>query len=291
MILQTPCLDLSYEEVGPPAGPPIILLHGYPYAPDAFAALGAALGAAGHRVIIPALRGFGATRLRPEAPRSGQQAAIAQDVLDLMDGLALERAVLAGFDWGGRAACIVAALHPARVSGLIAAGGYLIQNLAAAGIPQPPSAEHRHWYQHYYCTPRGAAALQADRAGLARYLWALWSPHWAFTAAEFARSAAAFENPDHVEIVLHSYRHRLGQAAGFPLYASLEAELAKLPAIAVPTLALFGEADGVLPPQDDAAHFTGPFERLVLPRVGHNAFQEAPELCFRAMRAFLAAHT
>jgi pimeloyl-ACP methyl ester carboxylesterase len=289
MILQTPSLDLSYEVSGPETGVPIILLHGYPYSADAFTSLGRAL-AARYRVIIPSLRGYGATRLSPGAPASGQQAAIAQDVIDLMDGLAIERAILAGFDWGGRAAGIVAALHPARVPALIAGGGYLIQNLAAAGTPQPPAAEHRHWYQHYFCTPRGAAALTADAAGLARYLWRLWSPHWDFSDEAFARTARAFDNPDHVAIVLHSYRHRLGQAPGFPAYAAMEAALAKMPAITVPTLALFGEADGVLPPLDDSAHFTGPYQRTVLPRIGHNPFQEAPDLCLDLMNSFVAAH-
>jgi pimeloyl-ACP methyl ester carboxylesterase len=290
MNLCTATLDLAYATYGPPSGPPVILLHGYPYAPDCFAVLGQALGAAGHRVIVPALRGFADTRLLSGAPRSGQQAAIAQDVLDLMEGLSIERAALAGFDWGGRAACIVAALQPHRVRALVAGGGYLIQNLSLAGTPLPPAAEHRHWYQHYFCTPRGAAALTADAGGFARYLWHLWSPHWDFSEDEFSCTARAFDNPDHVEIVLHSYRHRLGQAPGFPAYAEMEAALAATPAISVPTLALFGEADGVLLPQDDSRHFTGPYKRLVLPLVGHNPFQEAPDLCLDIVNAFLAAH-
>jgi pimeloyl-ACP methyl ester carboxylesterase len=290
MRLRTPSLDLAYDSYGPDTGPPILLLHGYPYAPEGFAALGAGLGAAGQRVIVPALRGFGATRLLPAAPRSGQQAAIARDVLDLMDGLDIERAVLLGFDWGGRAACIVAALQPRRVRALVAGGGYLIQNLAAAGTPLPPAAEHRHWYQHFFCTPRGAAALRADAAGLARYLWRLWSPHWDFSEDDFARAARAFDNPDHVEIVLHSYRHRLGQAPGFPAYAEMEAALAATPPIAVPTLALFGAADGVLPPQEDAHHFTGDYQRVVLPLIGHHPFQETPDLCLDVVKPFLAVH-
>ncbi len=289
MRLQTQTLDLAYEALGPADGNVMILLHGFPYAPDAFAVMAAALAADGYRVMIPHIRGFGGTRLRPAAPRSGQQAAIAQDVLDLMDGLGIARATLAGFDWGGRAACIVASLAPARVKALITAGGYLIQNLAAADIPLAPAAEHRIWYQHFFCTPRGAAALAADRAGLARYLWRLWSPSWQFSEDAFARSAAAFDNPDFIEIVLHSYRHRLGQAPGFEAYAPMEAKLAAQPPISVPSLAIFGAEDGILAMPEDKRYFAGPYERLSLAGVGHNPFQEAPEPCLKAISAFLAA--
>jgi len=284
---RTARLDIAVEETGPADGPPVILLHGFPYAPRGYDAVVARLAAAGRRCLVPYLRGYGPTRFRDAAtPRSGQQAALGQDLLDLMDALALPRAVLAGYDWGGRAACIVAALHPGRVAGLVTCTGYAIQDIAAAIHPVAPEQEHRWWYQYYFHTERGRAGLAADRRGIARLLWRLWSPDWAFDDATFEASAEAFDNPDFVEVVIHSYRHRFGYAPGDPAHAAMEAALAARPPIAVPSLCIHGETDGVGPVAGSAAHhrfFTGPYERRVFPRIGHNPPQEAPEAFARAV--------
>jgi pimeloyl-ACP methyl ester carboxylesterase len=287
----TPTLDIAFEEAGPapgaPATLPVILLHGWPYAPRGYDAAVAILTAAGRRCILPYLRGFGATRFRDAAtPRSGQQAALGQDLLALMDALAISRAVLAGYDWGGRAACVVAALWPERVAGLVTGAGYAIQDIAAAARPAPAAQEHRWWYQYYFHTPRGEAGLAADRRGIARLLWRLWSPDWAFDDATFAASAAAFDTPDFVAVTIHSYRHRFGYAADDPALAALEACLAGRPRIAVPAIALHGASDGVAPVEGSAGHgafFTGPYERRVLARTGHNPAQEAPAAFARAV--------
>lgn len=278
---RTPSLDIAYADHGPPDGPPVILLHGFPYAPQGYDAVVPRLVAAGRRVVVPYLRGYGPTRfLSGSTPRSGQQAAIAQDLLEFMDALGLGRAVLAGYDWGGRAACVVAALWPARCAGLVSCTGYAIQDIAAAARPASPEQEHRYWYQYYFHTERGRAGLTANRAGIARLLWRLWSPNWAFDDAEFEASAAAFDNPDFVEVVIHSYRHRYGTAPGDPALEGVEAALAALPRIGVPAIAPHGAADGVGPVEASAGHarfFTGPYERRVIPLVGHNVPQEAPE--------------
>jgi pimeloyl-ACP methyl ester carboxylesterase len=286
-LLRTPHLAIAIEEAGPPDGAPVILLHGFPYAPRGYEAVAAHLAAAGRRCIIPYLRGYGPTRFLDAAtPRSGQQAALGRDLLELMDALAIPRAVLAGYDWGGRAACILAALRPERVAGLVTCTGYAIQDIAGAARPAAPEQEHRWWYQYYFHTERGRAGLEADRRGIARLLWRLWSPDWAFDEATFAASAAAFDNPDFVEVVIHSYRHRFGYAPGDPALEAIEARLASRPPIAVPTIAPHGETDGVGPVGASAGHhrfFTGPYERRVLPRVGHNPPQEAPEAFARAV--------
>ncbi len=246
-----------------------------------------ALAAAGHRVIVPYLRGYGGTSFLDAATmRSGQQAALAHDLKDLMDALGIQRAALMGYDWGGRAACIAAALWPERVTCLVTGQGYNIQDIATAADPLTPAAEHKLWYQYYFHSPRGQAGLAANRHALGKLLWRLWSPSWDFDDATYAASAASFENPDFVEVVIHSYRHRFGYAPGDPAYAATEAALAAQPPITVPAIALWGEADGVrdTPKQDPhAAKFTGPYQRRVLPGIGHNIPQEAPDAVIAAL--------
>jgi len=278
--IRTATLDVAYEETGAAGSAPVFLLHGWPYDPRCYDEVVPPLAAAGCRLIVPYLRGFGATRfLSAQTPRSGQQAALGNDLRELMDALSIERAVLAGYDWGGRAACIVAALWPERVRGLVSGNGYNIQNIPAAGKPLDPATEHRLWYQYYFHSERGRAGLQANRRAMARLLWQLWSPPWRFDDATLDRSAVSFENPDFVAVTIQSYRHRYGYAAGDPALEGIEAQLAAQPKIAVPTIVLQGEADGVQPPEASASHgiyFTGPFDRRVLPGVGHNPPQEAP---------------
>lgn len=290
---RTPTLAIAYAEHGPPAGSPVVLLHGFPYAPQAYGAMVPPLVAAGRRVIVPYLRGYGPTRfLAPDTPRSGQQAALGKDLLDLLDALAIPRAVFGGYDWGGRAACVVAALWPERCAGLASCTGYNIQDIAAAARPAAPEQEHRHWYQYYFHTERGRAGLTANRAGIARLLWRLWSPDWHFDESTFAASAAAFDNPDFVEVVIQSYRHRFGYAAGDPALEPIEAALAAQPRITVPTIAPHGASDGVGPVEGSAGHaryFTGAYERRVIPRAGHNLPQEAPEAFARCLLDLPAA--
>lgn len=279
--IRTPLLDIAYEEHGPAGGAPVFLMHGWPYDPRCYDAVVPPLVAKGHRVIVPYLRGFGATRfLSPGTPRSGQQAALGNDLCELMDALSIARAVLAGYDWGGRAACIVAALWPERVQGLVTANGYNIQNIPAANQPASPAQERRFWYQYYFHTERARAGLETNRGGFCRLLWELWSPHWQFDDTIFARSAVSFDNPDFVAVTIQSYRHRYGNAPGDPAFEPIEARLAAQPKIGVPTIILQGDADGV---QASAAfehldvNFSGPHQRRSLPKVGHNVPQEAPE--------------
>ena len=275
-------LDVAYHEIGPHDGPPVILMHGFPYDAHAYDAAAHRLAAAGRRCIIPFLRGYGPTRFRAtDTPRSGQQAALGADALALMDALAIPQAVLAGYDWGGRAACIVAALWPERVTGLVSCGtAYNIQDIANAVDPVDPEQEYRSWYMYYFNTERGRAGLASNRAALCRLLWTLWSPTWRFDEAVFARSAAAFDNPDFVDVVIHSYRHRLGRVPGDPACDGIEGRLAAQPAISVPTIVLQGRDDGVYPPKDPdsfASHFTGRFEPRLVPGAGHNLPQEMPD--------------
>jgi pimeloyl-ACP methyl ester carboxylesterase len=285
--VRTPVLDFAYEQGGPADALPVVLLHGYPYDARAFDEVGVILNGEGLRTIVPYLRGYGPTRfLSPDTPRSGQQAALGQDVLDLLDALQIRQAVLAGFDWGGRAACVVTALWPERVRGLVSCAGYQIQDLARGGDPVDPEQERRFWYQHYFQTERGRKGLTQRRADIGRLLWKLWSPTWNFDDATYARTAASFDNPDFVDVVIHSYRHRMGTMPGDPRYAALEARLASLPKIGVPTVVLHGIVNDVNPPelsQAHARHFTGPFERCVLDNVGHNVPQEAPQAFARAV--------
>ena len=278
--VETATLRIAYEEAGPSDGVPVVLLHGFPYDIRAFDAVAPVLAQAGCRVVVPYLRGFGPTRfLSGETPRSGEQAALGADLLGLLDALALGPAVLAGYDWGGRAACIVAALWPERVRGLVTVEGYNIQDIAASAKPAAPEQEHRYWYQYYLHAERGRAGLAADRRAFCRLLWRLWSPSWVFDDVTFERTAASFDNPDFVDVVVQSYRHRFGLAPGDPALAGVERRLAGQPAITVPTVALHGDDDGVSPASQserDARHFTGPYTRQVVPGAGHNLPQEAP---------------
>ena len=279
--IRTSVLDVAYEESGAPDGAPVFLMHGWPYDPRCYDEVVPQLVAAGCRVIVPYLRGFGATRfLSADTPRSGQQGALGNDLRELMDALAIERAVLAGYDWGGRAACIVAALWPERVRGLVTVNGYNLQNIPASAEPAPPAQEHRLWYQYYFHSERGRAGLEKHRRDLARLLWTLWSPLWSFDDTTFERSAASFDNADFVAVTIQSYRHRYGYAVGDPALDKIEWRLAAQPKITVPTIALQGEADGVHPPassEHHAAFFTGPYQRRLLPGIGHNPPQEAPQ--------------
>jgi pimeloyl-ACP methyl ester carboxylesterase len=285
--VRTSTLEVSYEESGAPGGVPVILLHGWPYDPRDYDEVVPPLVAAGCRIIVPYLRGFGATRfLSVDTLRAGQQAALGNDLRELMDALAIERAVLAGYDWGGRAACIVAALWPQRVIGLVTGNGYNILDIAAAVKPVAPAQEHRFWYQYYFHTERGRAGLEQNRRVLIRYIWQIWSPNYSFDDATFARSAASFDNPDFVAVTVQSYRHRFGYAAGDPALEPIEAQLAAAPKIAVPTIVLHGEADGIQPPAATERHvafFTGPYQRRVLPRAGHSPPREAPQVVAEAV--------
>ena len=278
--IRTATLDVAYEESGSADGMPVLLLHGWPYDPRCYDEVVPPLVAAGCRVIVPYLRGFGATRfLSADTLRSGQQAALGNDLREFLDALAIERATLAGYDWGGRAACIVAALWPERVRGLVTGNGYNIQNIAASVKPVAPEQEHRFWYQYYFHTERGRAGLEQNRRALCRYIWQIWSPDWAFDDATYEKSAASFDNPDFVAVTIQSYRHRFGYAAGDPALEPIEQRLAAQPAIPVPTIVLHGASSGIQPPAGSEAHarlFAGPYQRRVLPKIGHNLPQEAP---------------
>ena len=273
-------LDVAYAEAGPPNGLPVILLHGWPYDIHAFEKVAPIVAAQGHRVIIPYLRGFGRTRfLSAETMRNGQPAALASDVIELMDALSIERAVIGGFDWGARTADIVAALWPHRVKALVAVSGYLIGSQAAGAQPLPPQAEYQWWYQYYFATERGRLGYEKNRHDFNKLIWKLASPQWKFDDATYERSAASFESPDHVAIVIHNYRWRLGVAAGEAKYDAIEQELANAPTISVPTITMEGDANGAPHPPPDAyrAKFTGKYEhRTITGGVGHNLPQEAP---------------
>jgi len=288
----TPSLEIAYEETGPSDGTPVILLHGFPDDVHAYDGCLAPLEAAGCRVLVPWLRGYGPTRfLSAETPRSGEQAALGADLRDFMDALGIERAVVGGYDWGGRAACIVAALWPERAIGLVSCGGYNMQNIAMSGNPAPAAAEYRGWYQWYFNTDRGRNGMEQNRRDICRLLWELWSPNWRFDDATFERTAASFDNPDFVDVVIHSYRHRHRNAAGDPALADIEARLAAQPQITVPTIALFGEADGVAGTAASMArhapHFTGRYEARVVPVAGHFIPNEAPDAIVQAVKDLL----
>ncbi|MCP5156166.1 MAG: alpha/beta hydrolase [Ectothiorhodospiraceae bacterium] len=280
-------LDVAYLEHGDPAGVPVILLHGFPYDVHAYDEVAPVLAAAGHRVLVPYLRGYGPTRfVSADTPRSGQQAVLAHDLLALLDALGIERALLGGYDWGGRAACIVSALWPERVIGLATCNGYNLQHIPSANRPASPENECRYWYQYYFHCERGRAGLAANRAALTRLLWTMWSPNWSFDDATFERTAASFDNPDFVEVVIHSYRHRYGLVAGDPTVEETERRLEAQPTISVPTISLDGLGDGVMAiggTAGHARHFTGRFEYRTVPRVGHNLPQEAPREFARAL--------
>jgi pimeloyl-ACP methyl ester carboxylesterase len=286
--VRTAVLDIAYEETGPADGKPVVLMHGFPDDIHAYDDVAPPLAAAGYQVIVPYLRGYGPTRfLDPATPRSGEQAALGRDLYDLIDALDLKKPIVAGYDWGGRACCVVSALWAELVGGLVSITGYNIQNIASAPKPQSPAAEHRYWYQWYFHTERGVAGLTENRGPLCRLLWELWSPNYHFTDADYAKTAASFDNPDFVAVVIQSYRHRYGNAPGDPRYAEFEARLAARPAITVPTIVLHGEADGVGPAANSdghARHFTGPYRREAVPIAGHFLPREAPEAVITAVR-------
>ena len=285
--IQAGVLDVALYETGPVDGSPVFLMHGFPYDIHAYVEVAPLLAARGCRVIVPYLRGFGLTRFLSDAtPRSGEQAALGADLLALMDALAIPRAVLAGYDWGGRAACVVAALWPERCAGLVSLNSYNIQNIAMAMTPDTPKNEYSLWYQYYFHNERGRAGLAADRRGICGLLWKLWSPTWPFDDATFERSAAAFDNPDFVDVVIQSYRHRFGLVAGDPALLDIERRLAAQPAITVPSITFDGTSDGVRPPApaaQHAHHFTGPRSHRIVPDVGHNMPQEVPQVFAEAV--------
>ena len=274
-------LNVGYAEAGPGDSPPVILLHGWPYDIHSYVDVAPMLASAGYRTIIPYLRGYGTTRfLASETIRNGQQSALAVDIIALMDALKIEKAVLAGFDWGARTAAIVAALWPERCKALVSVSGYLIGSREANRMPLPPKAELEWWYQYYFATERGRAGYDQNRRQFARLIWQLASPKWDFDDATFDRSAAAFENPDHVSIVIHNYRWRLGLADGEPKYDALETQLAEFPIIVVPTITLESDANGAPHPDPSgyAKKFSGKYEhRTITGGIGHNLPQEAPQ--------------
>jgi pimeloyl-ACP methyl ester carboxylesterase len=274
-------LRVGYAAAGPPDSPAVILLHGWPYDIHSYVEVTPMLASAGYRVIVPYLRGYGTTRFLSEATiRNGQQSALAADVVALMDALGIERAIIAGFDWGARTACVVAALWPERCRAVVPVSGYLIGSQQANQVPLPPAAEQQWWYQYYFATERGRAGYERYRNDFARLIWQTASPSWDFDEATFDRTARSFDNPDHVDIVIHNYRWRIGLAEGEPAYEDLERRLAEFPVITVPAITLEGDDNGA-PHPDPASYaerFTGKYRhRLVAGGVGHNLPQEAPQ--------------
>ncbi|MBR0798631.1 alpha/beta hydrolase [Bradyrhizobium jicamae] len=286
-------LNIAYYEAGPASGPVVMLMHGFPYDIHSFVDVAPDLAAQGCRVIVPYLRGYGLTRFRDKStPRPGEQAAVGADMMALMDALGIQRAVFAGYDWGGRAASIGAALWPERCIGLVCSNGYMIQDIANAMVPARPEREVPLWYQYYFQLERGRAGLAANRRGIARLLWSQWSPGWQFDNSCFERSAIAFDNPDYVDVVIHSYRHRFGVAEGDPQYAELQRRLAALPVIEVPTIVLDGGDDGVTAATDGvatAAKYSARRAYRVIPHAGHNLPQEAPEAFAAAVMELIRA--
>ena len=273
-------LNIGYAEAGPATAAPVLLLHGWPYDIHSFVDVAPLLAAAGFRVIAPHLRGHGTTRFLSSATiRNAQQSVVALDIVALMDALKIERAILAGYDWGARTANIIAALWPERCTAMVSVNGYLINNVERNKLPLPPKVEHGWWYQFYFATDRGRAGYDANRRDFNRLIWKANSPRWAFSDAEFDRAAASFDNPDHVSIVIHNYRWRLGLADGEPRYAELERRLASGPVIAAPTITLDGDSDGVAPASDGtayAARFSGKRTHRIITGAGHNLPQEVP---------------
>jgi pimeloyl-ACP methyl ester carboxylesterase len=280
-------LDVAYAEAGPATGTPAILLHGWPYDIHTYVDVAPRLAAAGYRVIVPYLRGYGATRFHSaDTLRNGQQAALAFDAIDLMDALKLDQVIVAGCDWGARTANIIAALWPERCKGLVSVSGYLIGSQEANRMPLPPKAELQWWYQFYFATERGVEGYRKYTRDFARLIWQLASPKWAFDDATFERSAAALDNPDHVAISIDNYRWRLGLAPGEPKFNEAERKLAVLPTIGVPTITLEGDANGAPHPlpQSYAGKYTGKYQhRLISGGIGHNLPQEAPQAFAQAV--------
>jgi pimeloyl-ACP methyl ester carboxylesterase len=285
-------LDVGYVEMGPADGVPVLLMHGFPYDIHSYADVAPLLAAQGCRVIVPHLRGHGSTRFLDSAnPRSAQQAAVALDQIALLDALKIDRAVMVGYDWGARTACILAALWPERCLRLLSVNGYIMTNRPGNQLPLRAKAEHGWWYQYYFALERGRLGLEANRRDIARILWTTNSPKWAFDDATFARTAASFDNPDYVAIVIHNYRWRLGLADGFAPYEALEKKLAAFPTIGVPTLTMDGDSDGVVPATDGSAYaakFTGPRTHRVV-KAGHNVPQEAPQVFADAVMTLVRA--
>ncbi len=285
--VHTGTLEIAFESHGDPGGIPLVLLHGYPDDPRCYDAAVRCLAPDGYRIVVPYLRGYGPTRLHEAAPRSGQQAALGADLRDLLEALDLRGAILAGMDWGGRAACIVSALWPERVRGLVSCGGYNIQNPISGGVPADPEQAWRWWYQWYFHSDRGVAALRQDPAGVARQCWRLWSPLMQVDAAEFDRTAASFANPDHAAVVAHSYRHRHGGAAGDPALEPIEQALRARPVIRVPTIVLAPDGDGVAPlvlADTDRDRFGPDYERRIVSPSGHFVPREQPDAFAAAIR-------
>jgi pimeloyl-ACP methyl ester carboxylesterase len=280
-------LNVAYAEAGPADGPPVFLLHGWPYDVHSFVEVTPMLASAGYRVLVPYLRGYGVTRfLSSETFRNGQPSALAVDLVDFMNALKIEKAIVAGYDWGARTADIVAALWPERCKGLVSVSGYLIGNQESGKTPLPPKAELQWWYQYYFATDRGRAGYAQNKRDFAKLIWQLASPKWNFDDATFDRSAAAFDNSDHVDIVIHNYRWRLGLAQGESKYDDLEKRLALSPTISVPTVTLEGDANGAPHPAPSsyANKFIGRYEhRLVEGGIGHNLPQEAPKAFVQAI--------
>jgi pimeloyl-ACP methyl ester carboxylesterase len=287
---KTSTLNIHFEENGPPTGPCVLLMHGWPYGPRVYDAMVPRLVEAGCRTIVPYLRGFGPTRfLSANTLRSGQQAALGDDLRQLMDALNIRQAVLVGYDWGGRAACIVSALWPERVRALVTGDGYNIQDIPNSGTPAAPEQELRQWYQYYFHLERGRAGLSANRRDFCRLLWRLWSPNWAFDEATFAKTAAAWDNPDFVDVTIHSYRHRYRNAPGDPALEAIEQKLAAQPPIPAPTIVLHGEANGIARPMTDAQRqkFLKLVDRRDIQRVGHNLPAEVPQVVTEAVLRLL----
>ena len=271
-------LRIGYREFGPADGWSCVMLHGFPYDVEAYTKVAPVLAEAGARVIVPYMRGYGPTKfLCNDTPRSGEQAAFGADLLALLDALDIKHAVLGGYDWGGRAACVVTALWPDRVTALVTGNSYNIQNIAKSLQPAAPAAEAAYWYQYYFHSERGRWGLTKDRRGIARLLWQMWSPNWDFDDATFDRSADSFDNPDFVDIVIHSYRHRYGLVPGDPAVAVIETRLAAQPPITVPTIAIDGTGDGVSGSTEHHAHrFVGRYAYRTFAKAGHNLPQERP---------------
>ena len=280
-------LNIAYYEGGPADRPVVFLMHGFPYDIHSYVDVAPILISHGCRVIVPYLRGYGPTRfLAQDTPRSGEQAALGADLIALANAIGVSRAVFAGYDWGGRAACVCAALWPERCSGLVSLNGYNIQDIANALNPAKPENEVALWYQWYFQIERGRRGLNANRRSIAKVLWQQWSPNWRFDEATFDLSAIAHDNPDYVDVVIHSYRHRYGLVDGDPRYSDIQRRLATLPTITVPTITLDGDADGVIPVTDGRAHapkFTNRLNHRIIKNAGHNLPQEEPEVFAEAV--------
>lgn len=290
--INTPVLSIAYEEHGPADGFPIVLLHGFPYDVRSFDGVVPPLVEAGFRVLLPYLRGYGTTRFLDEsAARMAQQSALAQDLIDFADALDLPQFAVAGFDWGNRAACIAAILHPERIKGMVAIGGYSVQNTLAQSGPAPAVVEARLWYQWYFNTDQGVAGLQTNRHNIIRYLWDTWSPEWNYSDEDYQRSAASFDNPDFVDVVIHSYRHRHGNAPGEARFAETEQLLASQPPITVPAIVLRGANSGFgspsADPSGDQARFTNLIARYIVQGAGHDLPVQRPDAVVTALLELL----